>query len=58
MLQEQFNQAMEIYQSLDGVQKAVFSFWGLCVAVFYGTVLYVLYLIAKESIGRLKRSRG
>lgn len=58
MLKEQFNQAIQIYQSLDGIQQAAFSFWGLCVAVFYGTLIYLVFIICKEGILRLKKSRS
>lgn len=58
MLKEQFNQAIQIYQSLDGVQQAAFSFWGLCVAAFYGTLIYLVFILCKEGILRLKRTRS
>jgi hypothetical protein len=58
MLKEQFNRVIEIYQSLDGIEQAAFSFWSLCVAAFYGTLVYILYLIGKEGIEKLRRSRS
>lgn len=58
MLKEQFDQAVQVFQSLDGIQQAVFSFWGLCVAMFYGTLIYLLFLIGKEGIKRLTRVRS
>jgi hypothetical protein len=41
MLQEMLNQVKEIYSNLEGVQAAVFSFWMICVAFFYGGILYL-----------------
>ncbi len=58
MLKEQFDQAVQVFNSLDGIEKAVFSFWGLCTAMFYGTLIYILFLIGKEGITRLKRIRS
>jgi hypothetical protein len=55
MLSEKFAEAVNLFQSLDGVEKAAFSFWGLCVALFYGTVIYIIFSFLKVAISKLKR---
>jgi hypothetical protein len=57
MLSEKFAEAVNLFQSLDGVEKAAFSFWGLCVALFYGTVIYIIFSFLKVAISKLKRVR-
>ena len=58
MLKEKFTEVVNLFQSLDGIEKAAFSFWGICVALFYGAIIYVIYLLLKEGISRLKSVLG
>ena len=50
MLQEMLNQVKEVYSNLHGVQAAVFSFWMICVAFFYGGIIYICFLGIKHLI--------
>jgi hypothetical protein len=54
MLSEKFTEVVNLFQSLDGMEKAAFSFWGLCVALFYGTVIYIIFSFLKAAILKLK----
>ena len=42
MLEKIFNETIRIYSQLDGVESAAFSFWLLCVALFYGGIAYFI----------------
>lgn len=53
MLQEMLNQVKEVYSNLEGVQAAVFSFWMVCVAFFYGGIAYMLLLGIKHLVKKL-----
>jgi hypothetical protein len=57
MLSEKFAEALNLFQSLDGVEKAAFSFWGLCVALFYGTVIYIIFTFLKAAVLKLRKVR-
>jgi hypothetical protein len=54
MLKEKFAEVVNLFQSLDGIEKAAFSFWGLCVVLFYGTVIYMIYSLLRSVISKLK----
>jgi hypothetical protein len=56
-MKEKLSEAIALFQSLDAPQQAAFSFWSLCVVGFYSTVLYIIYLLAKEGISRLRGTR-
>lgn len=57
MLQEMLNQAKEVYSNLEGVQAAVFSFWMICVAFFYGGILYLTLIGIKSLFQKFKPQR-
>lgn len=58
MLKEKFSEVVNLFQSLDGIEKAAFSFWGLCVALFYGTVIFIIFSLLKAAISKLKEARA
>lgn len=58
MLKEKFTETVNLFQSLDGIEKAAFSFWGICVALFYGAIIYTVYLLIKSGISKLKSVLG
>jgi|688.fasta_scaffold81825_8 hypothetical protein len=53
MFKEQIDQAVQVFQSLDGIEKAIFSFWGICAAMFYGILLYVVFLMGQHLFYKL-----
>lgn len=57
MLQEMLNQVKEVYSNLEGVQAAVFSFWMICVAFFYGGILYLTLIGIKSLFQKFKPQR-
>jgi hypothetical protein len=42
MFETIINETQRIYSHLDGVESAAFSFWLLCVALFYGGIAYLI----------------
>ena len=53
-MQEKINQAIQLFQSMDGVEKAGFTLWSICVLAFYGILLYILFLAGKSISQRIK----
>ena len=53
-MQEKINQAIQLFQHMDGVEKAGFTFWSICVLAFYGILLYILFLVGKDISQRIK----
>ena len=47
-MQEKINQAIQVFQRMDGIEQAGFTFWSICVLIFYGTLAYILYLGGKD----------
>jgi hypothetical protein len=58
MLQEMLNQVKEVYSNLEGVQAAVFSFWMICVAFFYGGIIYLISIGIKSLFQRFVKPQG
>lgn len=56
-MKEKLLEAIALFQSMDAPQQAAFSFWSLCVVGFFSTILYIIYLIIKAGIIRLKGTR-
>ena len=53
-MQEKINQAIQLFQSMDGVEKAGFTLWSICVLAFYGILLYILFLAGKSISQRIR----
>ncbi len=47
-MQEKINEAIQVFQRMDGIEQAGFTFWSICVLIFYGTLAYILYLGGKD----------
>jgi hypothetical protein len=47
-MQEKINQAIQVFQRMDGIEQAGFTFWSICVLLFYGTLAYILFLGGKD----------
>jgi len=47
-MQEKINQAIQVFQRMDGIEQAGFTFWSICVLIFYGTLAYIFYLAGKD----------
>jgi len=47
-MQEKINQAIQVFQRMDGIEQAGFTFWSICVLIFYGTLAYIFYLTGKD----------
>jgi hypothetical protein len=47
-MQEKINQAIQVFQRMDGIEQAGFTFWSICVLIFYGTLAYILFLGGKD----------
>ena len=58
MLQEMLNQVKEVYSNLEGVQAAVFSLWMICVAFFYGGIIYLISIGIKSLFQRFVKPQG
>jgi hypothetical protein len=46
-MQEKINEAIQVFQRMDGIEQAGFTFWSICVLIFYGTLAYIFYLTGK-----------
>ena len=55
MFEEQISQAIQVFNSLDGVSKWAFTFWMVCAAAFYGMLVYIVVLLIREVILRISR---
>lgn len=53
-MQEKINEAIHVFQRMDGIEQAGFTFWSICVLAFYGTLLYILFLVGKDISKRIK----
>ncbi len=47
-MQEKINEAIQVFQRMDGIEQAGFTFWSICVLIFYGTLAYILFLGGKD----------
>jgi hypothetical protein len=47
-MQEKINEAIQVFQRMDGIEQAGFTFWSICVLIFYGTLAYIFYLGGKD----------
>ena len=47
-MQEKINEAIQVFQRMDGIEQAGFTFWSICVLLFYGTLAYILFLGGKD----------
>jgi hypothetical protein len=47
-MQEKINQAIQVFQRMDGIEQAGFTFWSICVLLFYGMLAYILFLGGKD----------
>ena len=52
-MQEKINEAIQVFQRMDGIEQAGFTFWSICVLIFYGTLLYILSVVGKDTITSL-----
>lgn len=52
-MQEKINEAIQVFQRMDGIEQAGFTFWSICVIIFYGTLLYILSVVGKDTITSL-----
>lgn len=52
-MQEKINEAIQVFQRMDGIEQAGFTFWSICVLIFYGTLGYILYLTGKDAFTSL-----
>jgi hypothetical protein len=52
-MQEKINEAIQVFQRMDGIEQAGFTFWSICVLIFYGTLGYILYLTGKDTFTSL-----
>jgi hypothetical protein len=55
MFEEQISQAIQVFNSLDGISKWAFTFWMVCAAAFYGMLVYIMGLLIREGILRISR---
>lgn len=53
MLQNFINKLTYAFNHMDGLEKAAFSFWALTTCLFYGSLVYILYLLGKEGYQKL-----
>ena len=54
-MQEKINQAIQVFQRMDGIEQAGFTFWSICVLIFYGTLAYILFLGGKDLFTSLSK---
>jgi len=52
-MQEKINEAIQVFQRMDGIEQAGFTFWSICVIIFYGILLYILSVVGKDTITSL-----
>jgi len=52
-MQEKINEAIQVFQRMDGIEQAGFTFWSICVIIFYGTLLYIFSVVGKDTITSL-----
>ena len=52
-MQEKINEAIHVFQRMDGIEQAGFTFWSICVIIFYGTLLYIFSVVGKDAITSL-----
>ena len=58
MFEDQISQMIHVFNSLEGIPKAVFVFWMICAATFSCTVLYIMVSLIKHGILRIIKPSG
>jgi hypothetical protein len=53
MLQNFIDKLTYAFHHMDGLEKAAFSFWALGTCFFYGSLVYILFLLAKEGLQKI-----
>jgi hypothetical protein len=58
MFEEQISQMIHVFQSLDGIPKAVFVFWMISAVAFYSAFTYIIVTLIKKGILRIIKPSG